>query len=117
MLRVRVNGDAQAAVEAALPDGTDDWICRLILEGSCPAPDLRALHAALDGRFDTLEILDRTLPPAELWEGEGDDSLRGAFLRSLHAQFDAASGEAQQIVALAARIGRDLMDGREVQAE
>lgn len=117
IIRAQIDGDLTVSVDAALPKERKDWILRLILTGTCPAPDLNALQAALEPRFDTLELIDRTQPPKELWAGEHEDSLKGLFLRRLHEIYDGADENDRQTAALAARIGASLMEGREVQAE
>lgn len=61
-----------------------------------------------------LEFIDRTDPPMELWEGAGEDTLRGTFFQMLkNAEENAAPKEAR-IVRLAAEISRRLLDGKEV---
>ena len=116
-VRAAVDGELTASVEAVLPRERKDWILRLILTGTCPAPDLDALRTALAPRFDTVELIDRTQPPKELWADEGEDSLKGLFLRRLHEICGKADESGRQTAALAARIGAGLMEGREVQAE
>lgn len=114
-LRVSVDGDPLAAVEAALPERTESDIYRITLIGSCPPPDLHALRLALAPRFFGLELRDETLPPAELWQAAEEDSLKGEFLRQLKACYDGDQDEeARRIVVGAARIGLALMEGREV---
>ena len=114
-LSVCVGDDALASVEAALPADTERDIYRITLTGNCPAPDLDALRAALAPRFYALELKDATLPPLELWQDAGEDSLKGEFLRQLKLCYDGdESEEARRLVAHAARIGLALMEGREV---
>lgn len=115
-LTVSVTEDALAAVEAALPEDTERDIYRITLTGTCPAPDLEALTDALSPRFYALELIDKTLPPLELWKDVEEDSLKGEFLRQLKACYDAedAGEEDRRLVARAAGIGLALMEGREV---
>lgn len=116
-MQVEVHGDPMADIAASIPSDAKQLICRLTLTGDCPTPDLEALHRSFDGSFDTLQIVDHTLPPRELWEGAGEDSLKGLFLQRLQAIYDRSDDEDKRTVALAARLGRDLMEGREVRAE
>ena len=111
---VRVEGDPLEAVLKALPADTEADIYRILLKGTCPTPDLRALREALAPRFWSLELVDRTVPPTELWAAAAEDSLKGAFLRELKPIYEQAEGTDRQTVALAARIGLALMEGREV---
>ena len=116
-LNVRVGDDPLADVLAALPERTERDLYRITLSGSCPAPDLNALRAALAPRFYALELIDRTLPPLELWKDADEDSLKGAYLRRLKDCYDTDDDPyARRLLAEAARIGLALMEGREVSA-
>lgn len=115
-LTVNVTDDPLASVEAALPEETGRDIYRITLTGTCPTPDLSALSAALSPRFYALELIDRTLPPLELWKDVEEDSLKGEFLRQLKTCYDAedAAEEDRRLVARAVGLGLALMEGREV---
>ena len=76
--------------------------------------DLPALYAALEPRFYALSLRDKTVPPVDLWAQADADTLKGGFLRALKARYDAASPEQRPVIARAARLGLDLMEGREV---
>ena len=54
------------------------------------------------------------MPPVDLWAQADADTLKGGFLRTLKAHYDAASPEQRTVIARAARLGLDLMEGREV---
>lgn len=112
-----VQDDPLRDVLKVLPEDTAEHIYRIILKGVCPKPDLAALQEALAPRFCALELTDQTEPPAELWAGVGEDSLKGAFLRRLKPVYDQAAESDRQTVSLAVRIGLALMEGREVPAE
>lgn len=116
ILTVAVQEAPLTAIEAALPEDTKNDIYRIILTGTCPAPDLAALRTALASRFYTLELIDRTLPSTELWKDVEEDSLKGEFLRQLKACYDAEDADEtdRRLVAEAARLGLALMEGREV---
>lgn len=114
---VNVSEDPLSEILAALPEDTSEHIYRIILKGTCAKPDLADLREALEPRFCALELLDRTVPPSALWSASGEDSLKGAFLRRLKPIYDQASDDDRQTVALAARIGLALMEGREVPTE
>ncbi len=114
-LCVPAGEDPLAAVEAALPENTQQDIYRITLTGTCPAPDLEALRTALAPRFYGLELVDSTQPPLELWKDLGEDSLKGEYLRQLKACYDAEEDErTRRLVAEAAKLGVALMEGREV---
>lgn len=115
ILSVPIEDDPLASVEAALPEGTEADIYRIVLRGECDAPDLPALQAALEGRFFALEIIDRTVPPLSLWQSAGDDSLKGQFLARLKERFDAVETDGdRQMLLLAARYGLSIFEEREV---
>ena len=115
VLSAMVEGDPAAAALAALPEKAEDCICRIILTGNCSGVDTNAIRAALAGRVYGLELVDRTLPPLELWAGLGEDSLRGAFLRRMKEIYDRENDEEKKATAaLAARLALSVMEGREV---
>lgn len=114
---VSIKDDPLRNILEALPEDTAEHIYRIVLKGECPKPDLTALREALKGRFCALELVDQTVPPADLWASMGEDNLKGAFLRRLKPIYDQAAGGDRQTVALAARIGLALMEGREVPSE
>jgi DNA repair exonuclease SbcCD nuclease subunit len=114
-LSVPAGADPRKAIEALLPADTRRDIYRITLTGACPPPDLAALYAALSGRFYALELLDRTLPPPELWRDAEEDSLKGEFLRRLKKVYgEAQTEDARRQAAQAARLGLALMEQREV---
>lgn len=113
ILTLEPGDDALCAVEAALPAQTQADIYRIILKGEAAPVDLPALRQALEGRFFGLSLRDETRPKQELWQGAGEDTLRGLFLGKLRAQYDAAEDEeTKRTIALAARLGLAAMEGR-----
>lgn len=115
ILSIEVTDEPLVAVRAALPENCADDCYRLILTGESDGIDVSALEDSLRREFFSLEIRDRTLPKQELWSAVADDTLRGHFLRELKAQYDQADGQDKLTIARAAKLGLDLMDGREVQ--
>ena len=110
-LNVNVKEDPLASVEALLPEDCSRDIYRITLTGSCPSPDLEALRAALAPRFYALELIDRTLPPLELWRDVEEDSLKGLFLTYLWDRFGSAPGAAgREKILRAARYGLAAME-------
>ena len=114
-LSVPVEEDPLSAIEAQLPADPSRDIYRITLTGSCPKPDLLALRQKLAPRFYSLELVDETLPPLELWHAAGEDNLKGVFLHLLQDIYNQAPDEAERrLAADAARLGLAVMEGREV---
>ena len=99
ILPVDITGaeDIAAAVRAAMPDGCGRDIYRVILRGEREeAPDTAALEVTLDGLCCRLEVRDETKPKLELWAAEGENTLKGGFLRRMKAMYDAVESEAER---------------------
>lgn len=114
ILRVPVEGEPLSAVLSALPEDSSRDVYRILLTGEHEPIDCAALYDALLPRFDTLELVDRTLPPLRLWEAAGEDSLKGQFLSRLKARYDAADEAERSTVLLAARYALSIFEEREV---
>ena len=65
--------------------------------------------------FPNLEILDETVDADSLWQGAGEDSLRGEYFQKLKNAALEADPETRKKIMLAAEISQKLLDGREVQ--
>ena len=107
--------DPLLLIHTSLPDDPSDDIYRITLSGTCErSPDLRRLQQNLDGMFVSLQLLDRTVPPSDLWECAGDDTLRGIFLSKLRARYDAAEDDAAKLrIEQAVRWGLAALDNAE----
>lgn len=103
------------AAAAALSPTDRDAVCRVILKGECGAPpDLTAIRSALERQCYSLSLRDETRLAADIWDGCGDDTLRGLFLKRMKAKYDEISGPGQRNrVLAAARYGLAAFDGRE----
>ena len=75
--------DPLASILAQLPPDTGRDVYRLTLTGESEPVDLDRLQNALSGRFFHLQLRDRTVPPRDLWEGAGGDSLEGRYFQIL----------------------------------
>ena len=107
--------DPLLLIYTSLPDDSADDIYRITLTGASErSPDLRRLQQNLDGMFFSLQLLDRTVPPADLWECAGNDTLRGIFLAKLKARYDAAEDDAAKLrIEQAVRWGLAALDNAE----
>lgn len=107
-------GDPAEAVAAVLPPrGSRDHI-RLRLTGEIPpgAADGLALRFA---DWPNLTILDETTPLGDIWDNAEDDTLTGIFFRILRDSAREADPDTAGELELAARIGRKILEGREVE--
>ena len=100
-----------AAILEALPGRTSDLICRLILTGEGPAPDLVNLEQTLSSEFYGLTLVDRTRLPRDLWARREEDTLTGLFLRTMWEKCQAEPDN--QALQLAARYGLAALEGGE----
>ncbi len=115
VLSVAAGDDPLAAIRAALPDGHERACCRIDLIGEASDIDTAALEEALRGDFFSLSVRDRTVPKQALWDGMGDDTLRGLALQTLHDCCQQTDDAVQRaVIVQAARLVAALTDGREV---
>lgn len=102
--------DPAAALEQILPAAGSRDYYRITLTGyDCGVgvtPDAQL--------YPNLELRDQRVPEGELWGNLEDDTLEGTYFRKLHAALDSGDPEDQQIIRLAARISRQILDGQEV---
>lgn len=104
------------AVLNALPSSTEHDIYRLLLTGETEsAIDTASLTDWLSQRFYALEIRDHTTLRRDIWDGCGEDSLRGLFLQNLRQRYDAAGSEAErQRIQQAVRFGLSAIENRDM---
>lgn len=116
ILRADVTGtDALLAVHTQLPDDTVRDIYRIVLTGETDVPpDLKQLHASLSELFFELQLRDETRLRRSVWEGAGEDTLRGMFLARLRARYEAAKdADSRALIEQAARWGLAAIDNTE----
>jgi DNA repair exonuclease SbcCD nuclease subunit len=102
-------------ISVELPPDTQNDIYRIVLSGETDlAPDLEALRRALEGKFFALQLRDMTRLRRGVWEGAGDDTLRGIFLRLMREKLSAAeTDDERELAEQAARWGLAALDNRE----
>jgi DNA repair exonuclease SbcCD nuclease subunit len=105
--------DAQSALARLLPAAGDDHFYRVTFTGEAEAPDLDALQQAFS-QFPNLQLRDRTMPLRDIWGSATEDTLEGVYFSLLKDALEQADEEQRQILTLAARISRQLLDGQEV---
>ena len=107
--------DLYEAVEAALPEGCERDIYRLVLKGSwAQKPDVQAVAKYFESRFYRLEVRDVTDIRRDIWAQAEEDTLRGLFLRAMKEKYDSAEDERyREAVILAVRYGLAALDNRD----
>lgn len=106
--------DPAGAVEALLPpEGSRDHF-RIRLTGEVHSEDMLGLRDRFP-EYPNLTIFDETVPLGDVWAGAGEDSLSGLFFRTLQEGAREADPDTAQLLELAARIGRKILEGREVE--
>ena len=107
-------GDPAEAVASLLPPGGSRDHIRVRLTGEIApgAADGLALRFA---DYPNLTILDETTVPGDLWDNAEEDTLTGLFFRILRDGAREAGPDTARELELAARIGRKILEGREVE--
>lgn len=110
-LDVDIDGDAERALEAALPAGETMDFYRVNLTGS-GSVNPAALKRSF-ARVPNLELRDMTEAPVDPWESAGEDSLEGIYFQMLQRKLK-KEPENEKDIQLAAEISRKLLLGKEV---
>lgn len=104
---------AQAVMDALR--GREEDICRVVLTGqSDEKAELARLTEQLSDFCWQLELRDRTRARQDLWQGCGEESLRGLFLAQLREEYDRADEAGRAAVEQAVRFGLAAMENREL---
>ncbi len=112
-LEAEILTDPVSALEAVLPAvGNGDYY-RITVTGEWDDLDLAQLRNQF-GQFPNLELRSRITPVTDLWGCVGEDSLQGMYFGLLHDAMERADEKEQEILTLAAKISRRILDGREV---
>lgn len=106
--------DPAEAVHSVLPMGGSRDHIRVRLTGEVPAGAADGLAARFPD-WPNLTILDETTPLGDVWDNADDDTLTGLFFRTLRDSARDADPETARTLELAARIGRRILEGREVE--
>lgn len=112
-LEVEILTDPQAAVASVLSAVGNDHHYRVTLTGEWNDLDVAGLAAQFT-QFPNLELRDNTVPVTDLWACAGEDSLEGTYFGMLKTALEEADEEEQNILTLAAKLSRRILDGREV---
>ena len=109
---------AENAAETAaqvLPDTGGRDVYRIYLTGETDAaPDTDAIARALDGRFFSLELIDKTALRRDIWAGRSGGSLKGLYLSRLWSMLEAEEDDsARERITRAAKYGLAAMENGE----
>ena len=94
------------------PVGSDDFY-RITLVGENEPLDLIALQETYR-RFPNLVLRDKTSLPVDIWQALGEDSFEGTYFDLLHQALEGADPQTREQILLAAKLSRQILDGREV---
>ena len=109
-----ISGDPVETVAALLPPGGSRDHYRIRLTGEMQPGAMDYLPERFPD-YPNLTILDETIPLGDVWEYAGEDSLAGLFFRILREGTRDADPATAQRLELAARIGKKILEGREVE--
>lgn len=112
-LDCEVKDSPAAALANILPAVGNRDFYRISLTGEWEPIDLEGLTREFS-QFPNLLLRDHTLPPMDLWAGAGDDTLEGIYFRMLQQSMVGQDEATCEKIRLAAKISRQLLEGREV---
>lgn len=112
-LEVAAGEDPAAAVAGVLPGSENDDFYRITLTGESAGVNLQELRKQF-AQFRNLTLTDRTVPLLDIWKDAGQDTLEGIYFGLLRDAMDGAGQEDKDKILLAARISRQILEGREV---
>lgn len=108
-----VEESPERTVEALLGAAGSSHCFRVTLTGEAEPFSVELLRQRFS-HFPNLLLRDRTVPPVDLWENAGEDSLEGIFFEKLQRAMEGQDETACRRIRLAARLSRQLLLGQEV---
>lgn len=112
-LSVTAGDDPFRAVSGVLTGRFQDFY-RIRVTGEASADAMNGLSEKLE-TYPNLTLLDETVPPVDLWGCAQSDSLEGVYFGILHDAMDGQDDQTRRALELAARISRQILQGREVE--
>lgn len=112
-LEAAVEESPERTVAALLKTVRPEDHCRVTLTGEAEPFDLALLRENFSG-FPNLQLRDRTVPPVDLWENAGEDSLEGMLFQKLQQAMEDSDETGRRRTQLAAKLARQLLLGQEV---
>lgn len=113
-LSVEAGEDSASALESVLPGGGSADFFRVRLTGESGGPDLAELSRRF-GDYPNLKLLDETVQAESAWKTSGEDTLEGVYFRLLRDKMRFADEQTRRELELAARLSRQILQGREVE--
>ena len=113
-LSVQAGDDALSAIENILPAIGNENYYRITLTGPSQGLDIAELQSHFR-HFPHLTLRDKTTPPLDIWGNAGADSFEGTYFGLLRQNLEQAAPEDKDIVLLAAKLSRQLLEGQEVE--
>lgn len=106
-----LSASAQTPPDTLLPPVGNGDFYRITLTGEGEPSDA---WQTLSHRFPNLVLRDQTAPPMDLWGSAGTDTFEGMYFRLLQEAMENATEADAELIRLAARISRQLINGQEV---
>ena len=103
--------DANQSIGTVLPAVANEDFYRITLTGEAESVDPDALQAQYSA-FPNLTLRDQTVKPLDIWAGAGEDNFEGVYFGMLQDALESA--EDPQMIHLAAKLSRQLLEGMEV---
>lgn len=113
-LSTDAGSDPVDAVKQLLPRDNSADFYRVRLTGEVRPGVMERLQGQFSG-YPNLTLLDETIPEGNLWETVQEDSLEGIFFRVLRDAAQDQDPETVEALELAAKISRQILQGREVE--
>ena len=112
-LTLSATPSAREVLEHILPPAGSCDYYRITLTGESAPLDIPGLLGVFS-HIPHLELKDETTPPVDVWKSLGSDTLEGQFFGMLKEEMDNADPAQKEILALAAKLSRKVLDGQEV---
>ena len=103
---------ASQPIDSILPPVGNQDFYRITFTGPSDPMDVDALRQKY-AHFPNMVLRDHTTAPLDIWGTAGEDTLEGMYFKLLHDAMDQDNAPGQ-LIQLAARISRQILDGQEV---
>ena len=112
---MQINIPKISEIEKAIPSPNRQMHLRLTFVGEGNIPDVDRLYGMLSPNFAELLIADETTDTRDIWEAISENSLKGAFLRSVKEKLSVCEDENERKkLLLAAEFGIAALENRDI---